>query len=149
MDKNVFFLIAAVALLGLLAFRRFNDPKIAEGGIEFFQGTWQEALEKSRQESKPIFLDIYASWCGPCKQLKRHTFSDKKVGDYFNKNFVNVALDGEHGEGPDMARNLSIRGYPSLFVLDDSGRVLTSTTGFQSPKALLKLGESGLNKYAK
>lgn len=145
--KNILFLVVAVVLLGLLAFRRYSNPTIAAGGIEFFEGTWQEALEKSKQEQKPIFLDIYASWCGPCKQLKRHTFSDTKVGEYFNQHFVNVALDGEHGEGPELARQLSVRGYPSLFVLDPSGRILTNSTGFKPPKDLLTFGETGLDKY--
>ncbi len=147
MDKNILWLAAVVCLGVFTAFRYYSTPVIAEGGIEFFPGTWKEALEKSKQENKPIFLDISASWCGPCKMLKRNTFSNKEVGAYFNERFVNVALDGEVGEGKDLANQLAIRGYPSLFVMDNNGKTLDATAGYHDPKALLKFGESGLKKY--
>ncbi len=146
MDKNILIIIAVLALSGLMAFRYFSDPKIAEGGIQFFQGTWNEALAKSKQENKPIFLDISASWCGPCKKLKRNTFSDKAVGTYFNEQFINIALDGELGEGKELANQLAIRGYPSLFVLDSNGKTLVATAGYHDPKELLAFGASGLKK---
>jgi len=147
MDKNILVFAAIVAVGVLTAFRYYGTAEVAEGGIEFFQGTWKEALEKSKQENKPIFLDISASWCGPCKMLKRNTFSNKEVGAYFNERFVNVALDGEIGEGKDLANQLAIRGYPSLFVMDNNGKTLDATAGYHDPKALLKFGESGLKKY--
>jgi len=146
MNKNILIIIAVLAFAGLMAFRHFSDPKIAEGGIQFFQGTWNEALAKSKLENKPIFLDISASWCGPCKKLKRNTFSDKAVGTYFNEQFINVAVDGEIGEGKDLARQLAIRGYPSLFVMDSNGKTLVNTAGYHDPKELLEFGESGLKK---
>ena len=147
MNKNVLWLAAAICIGIFTAFRFYSTPVIADGGIEFFQGTWKEALEKSKQENKPIFLDISASWCGPCKKLKRNTFSDKVVGSYFNERFINVALDGEIGEGVELANQLAVRGYPSLFVVGNNGKVLSSTVGYHDPKDLLEFGESGLKKF--
>ncbi len=61
-------------------------------GISFHQGTWDEALQMAREEGKPIFPDISASWCGPCKRLKANTFTDPEVGKLFNIGFFNVLL---------------------------------------------------------
>jgi len=35
--------------------------------------------------------------------MKRTTFTDKVVADYYNQNFVNLAIDIEKGEGPVLA----------------------------------------------
>jgi thiol:disulfide interchange protein len=149
MDKNILVFAAIVAVGVLTAFRYYGTAEVAEGGIEFFQGTWKEALDKSKLENKPIFLDIYASWCGPCKTLKRNTFSDEKVGSFFNEHFINVAVDGEQGDGLVLVSKYNIRGYPSLLMVDSVGQVLHSAMGYHSPKELIKFGESGLKENKK
>ncbi len=49
-----------------------DDHEISDEGIQFFNGNWNEALAIAVKENKPIFLDVYASWCGPCKALKKN-----------------------------------------------------------------------------
>src|SRR5579862_9845140 len=94
-------------------------------GIQFFTGTWSDALKEAAKENKPVFLDIFATWCGPCKALKKNTFSDKDVAQYFNANFINVELDGEVGDGKALAQQYHIPGYPSLFIMDKNGKLLS------------------------
>ena len=62
----------------------------AQSGIEFFHGSWDEALELAKKEHKAIFMDAYAEWCGPCKRMAKNIFTQKEVGDFFNKHFINV-----------------------------------------------------------
>ena len=57
-------------------------------GIDFFHGSYEEALKKARSENKGIFVDVYTSWCGPCKKMAREVFTQAGVGDYFNTHFV-------------------------------------------------------------
>lgn len=40
-------------------------------GVIFEKGTWKEVLEKANRENKIIFVDIYTSWCGPCKNVAK------------------------------------------------------------------------------
>ena len=64
-------------------------------GIDFFHGSYEEALKKARSENKGIFVDVYTSWCGPCKKMAREVFTQAGVGDYFNTHFVCLKLDAE------------------------------------------------------
>lgn len=131
-------------VLGVFAFYSFNNSQPAGKpgeGIEFHTGTWQEALDKAKEENKIIFLDAYASWCGPCKLMKRKTFSNKAVGKYYNKKFINVAMDMEKGEGPALARKYPIKGYPTLLYINAEGKVVAETMGYYRTDEFIKLGE--------
>ena len=115
-------------------------------GISFHQGTWDEALQLAKKEGKPIFLDISASWCGPCKKLKANTFPNEEVGAFYNANFINVAVDGEKGEGIKLASKYKIKGYPSLIFIDSKGQVIAQTAGYRNPKQFIDIGKQIVNR---
>lgn len=148
MKKSSIILLATALLVAIWAFSAsdIDFSKDDEGGIQFKRGTWKEALTMAKKENKLIFVDIYATWCGPCKKLKKYTFADKKVGDFYNANFINVAIDGEEGEGVTLAQKYGVRAYPSLFFIDGNGEVVLSENGYHNDKELIKLGEKALKK---
>lgn len=111
-------------------------------GINFHEGTWAEALAKAKEENKLIFLDISASWCGPCKQLKKTTFKDASVGDFYNDKFINVELDGEVGEGITLAQKYKLQGYPALYFINSDGTVVQETAGFLPAAQFIAYGKS-------
>ena len=145
--KNIIYI--AILVIAGFAIHSFMNPKVdftadKNEGIKFHRGTWKEALEIAKKENKLIFLDIYATWCGPCKRLKRYTFSNSRVGKYFNATFINVSLDGEVGDGEILANKYKITGYPSLLFLDKDGKIVTQGDGFLDADELLKLGVSAV-----
>ncbi len=88
--------IIIISALALCSFSTNNLPPKKKGhGIVFFNGTWKQALNKAKADKKIIFLDAYASWCGPCKVMARKTFRDASVAKFYNKNFINIAMDME------------------------------------------------------
>ena len=115
-------------------------------GIEFFEGSWEDALQTAQEEGKIIFMDAYAVWCGPCKRMAKTTFVDESVGSFFNDKFLNVKMDMEKGDGPQLARKYGVRAYPTLLFIDYSGEVVHQARGAQGVSALLKLGETALSK---
>ncbi len=150
MRIRLIFVTALISIWSIQStFAQSNKPIANASGIQFFEGTWDEALALSKKEGKPIFLDVYATWCGPCKMLKRNTFSNAEAGKYFNKHFINVALDGEKGDGIKMARKLNVQAYPSLYILDSNGNKLMTKTGYIQAKELIKFGKQAMARGTK
>ena len=114
----------------------------AEPGIKFTEAAWREVLKQAKAQKKIIFLDAYASWCGPCKMLQKNVFTQKAVGDYYNGRFINVKMDMEKGEGPALAQVYPLEAYPTLMFIDGNGRVLKKVLGYQSPEDLIAIGRS-------
>lgn len=135
--KKWLILISFAFLLGSNTF--------AQSGIQFTQGTWKELLAKADKENKLIFVDAYAEWCGPCKKMAKDVFTQKEVGDFFNKKFVNVKMDMEKGEGIGLAGDFGIMAYPTLLFVDEKGRVVHRSVGYQTTDMLIELGEAALD----
>lgn len=110
-------------------------------GMIFTEGTFAEICAKSKKEKKNIFFDAYASWCGPCKLLKRDVFTTKTAGDFFNKNFINVAMDMEKGEGAALAPAFQISAYPTLLILNHKGEIIAKSVGYQKAEDLIKFAK--------
>ena len=54
-----------------------------------------EAVEKCKKSPRMILVDIYTTWCGPCKMLTANTFGNEKIAKYMNENFYCVKFDAE------------------------------------------------------
>jgi thiol:disulfide interchange protein len=140
-----------ICFLGLVlvisSFNKSSDLSENENstGISFFNGSWQQTIEEAKRQNKLIFLDAYASWFGPCKQLKRKTFPDKEAGLFYNENFISIAIDMEKGEGPALAEKFGVTAYPTLIITDPDGNPLAYTRGFMNAKDLIRFGKQALS----
>lgn len=118
-------------------------------GIEFFHGTWTEALQKARADEKLIFVDAFASWCGPCKRMAAQTFPDPRVGEFFNANFINMKIDMEKPENADFAKKYPVQSYPTLLFIDADGKIVLKEIGAKDVVQLIESGRKALGKTDK
>ncbi len=109
-----------------------------EAGIDFFTGSWSEALSRAEAEDKLIFVDAYAEWCGPCKVMSARVFPDGEVGAYFNANFINVKLDMEKPESEDFRQWHAASAYPTLLFIDAQNEVVHRLVGARDARQLLR-----------
>jgi thiol-disulfide isomerase/thioredoxin len=136
-----------IALLMMFALGSGLKAQTSEtGGITFFQGTFAEAQAAAKSQGKLIFMDAYTTWCGPCRWMAANTFTDGDVASYFNKNFINVKMDMEKGEGPTLARKYAVNAYPTLLFIDDAGNVKHRALGAKKPDAFVAEGKTAVSK---
>ena len=102
-----------------------------ESGIRFFTGSFEEVKSLAVKTGKPIFIDVYTTWCGPCKRLSKEVFVVDEVADYFNKNFINYQVDAERGEGIRLSRVYRVMAYPTLLFTDANGKLIHQMRGFR------------------
>ncbi len=116
------------------------NPAYADG-IEFFNGTFEEAKQAAKEQSKLIFVDAYAVWCGPCKRMASSVFPQKEVGDAFNPNYISLKLDMEKGDGLTFRQQYPVKAFPTLFFMDENGDILEVVVGAKSAPDLINLAQ--------
>lgn len=73
----------------LLMLTIFSFNQLIGQGIDFFQGSWEEAIELAKANDKVIFVDAYTTWCGPCKKCQ-NTFLPTVTWAIFTTNFSSI-----------------------------------------------------------
>ncbi len=112
----------------------------------FIKQDFAKAQAQAKKQNKPIFIDFYTSWCGPCKKMDRDVFSDRRVSKYYNENYVSLKINAEQGDGRALADKYKVKGFPTLCVIDPSGKMISQVVGYQASEDVLRLGKKGLSK---
>lgn len=123
-----------------------------ENGIHFEQNlTWTQVKAKAKAENKYIFVDCYATWCGPCKIMDREVYPKDTVGKVMNEKFVSVKvqfdstkLDNEMVTSwyPDVAhimKDYKITAFPSYLFFSPDGEIVHRDEGVKSKADFVKL----------
>lgn len=92
--------------------------------------TTQDFNEKVINSSKPVLVDFWASWCGPCKMLS--PVVDSVSEQYDSVDFYKVNVD----EQPELAQEFGIMSIPTL-IMFKNGEVFDESVGV-APEAELK-----------
>lgn len=110
---------ACVLLLALAAVATLLAGCSASGGSAGVNWLYdsQEALKQAQAENKPIMVNFYTVICPACKRLDEGAFSDTKVTDYLNENFI--CLKSDSGKST-LYQRYGIRAVPTtLFSVPD------------------------------
>ena len=91
--------------------------------------TFQEIIN----QNKPVLVDFFAEWCGPCKMMSPILEDVKnRVGE--NANIIKIDVD----KNPQAASAYEVRGVPTL-ILFKNGKPLWRKSGVVSANELEKL----------
>lgn len=114
-------------------------------GINFETRDWASVQKQAKAANKLIFIDVYTTWCGPCKWMDKNVFKHKAVGDYFNAHFINYKLDAEKGEGVALNKKYGVSSYPHLLFVDANGKLVIRHSGKLDVNQMLAFGEKAMH----
>lgn len=128
-----------------LNFNGFSQESDEASGIQFVTGTWEEIVALAKKEKKPIFVDAFTTWCGPCKWMAKTTFKDAAVETFMTKNFISYKMDMEKGEGIEFAKKNDVRVYPTLLYFNSKGEFIHRAAGALQAEGFIATGRTALN----
>lgn len=117
-------------------------------GIRFFKGSWQQVLAESRKTGKPVFVDVYTSWCVPCKRMEKEIFPLAKVGAKFNKNFINYRIDAEKGDGIALRKQYTVNAFPTYLFINPDGILIYRNLAYdKDPAVFMKHADAAMGRF--
>lgn len=100
-----------------------------------WRGDLNGAIAEARAANKPVFVDFYASWCGPCQQMEHGTWPEPSVGAAMKAGFIPVHIDVDQHQ--DFASQYHVESIPTYLIIDGSGEVRQRGGGYMPPADFL------------
>jgi len=119
--------------------------------------SWEAIIKKAALENKMIFVDCYATWCAPCKEMDRVVFSSDTVASLMNKHFINIKLQLDVGKNDNefvksfykvaeqFKKEFQISGVPTFLFFSPTGAPLHKEAGAKNINSFISLANDARN----
>lgn len=114
--------------------------------VNFAEISLRSAKQRATIEDKLIFVDTYAQYCKPCKQMDIE-FKNPKLAKYLNKHFIRVKVDMEGEHGLDFKNEYQIVFLPTVMILDKNGNQRYKIDQLSTAEELLAIAKHYKEKY--
>ncbi|QJB32624.1 thioredoxin family protein [Chitinophaga oryzae] len=122
--------------------------------------TWDSVKALSKAQKKLIFIDLYASWCAPCKEMDKLVYTNDTVYKYLNENLISLKLKTDSTTSDkeeikkmfplaqEIVKKYNISSLPGFLFLDASGNLQHKAIGYHSPKEFIDMCQTAQNPNA-
>jgi thioredoxin-related protein len=141
--KNIVMLIYCV----LPVFVAAQNKEISFQTLE----NWQQVLAKAKAENKTIFIDAYATWCGPCKKMEADVYTNLKIANYVNQSFIPIKVQFDqtdsdrqeiknwYDDAISLQKKFQIDAFPTFLFISPAGKLIYKGVGYQDTTNFMAL----------
>lgn len=146
-----------ILLLTLLCFIPFSlhaQTDTSYQGVKFVQDlSWEQVKEKAKTEKKYIFVDCYATWCGPCKMMDRDIYPHLRAGYAMNDHFISIkvqmdstAKDNErtkrwYSDARSIMKTYKVDAFPTYLFFSPDGKLVHQGSGYMDVMTFTRMSE--------
>jgi len=123
-----------------------------EINVNFQTGlSWQQILEQAKEQNKYIFVDCFATWCVPCKQMDQEVYTDMSVSDILNAKFISVRMQidstakddqqtkARYADATFIRNTYSVSAFPTFLFFSPNGQLVHQGIGYMPASDFINL----------
>ncbi len=137
MNIKIIILAAIVVLIMALTVSFFTSTDNNQSADDLKWNTdMNSALNMAQNTNKLILVDVYAPWCGYCKEMDKETLQNPEVQQKLS-NYVLLRINGD--ENPELMQKYQVYGYPTVLIIDPRGNLVKRIYGYQTPQNFVNM----------
>jgi hypothetical protein len=119
--------------IGTLLFAVMAHGVLAQG-VGFMEGGFAAAQSAAARSNKILFVEVYLNGCPHCAAIAP-VLQEKKVGDFYNANFVSLKLEANSNDSKflQQQKNITYPDFPQFLFFDISGKLIHQASPSEMP----------------
>lgn len=126
----------------------FTNTSIAQKQTLFVDKNYEDVIQLSKAQNKPIVIMFYANWCVHCNKMKNEVFLDQNVINFYTDSFICMAIDSESQEGISLITKFKpkfkVKSFPTFAFIDSNENLLYCSSGEFKSDTFLTEGKNVL-----